>query len=119
MALSHCPPGQLMLTRRGGQLSYVQVIKGEDGRIRHSINRKQSIVAGLARKKYLQEELQIIEKDVQAIKTALSFFCDASAENILRRMPQKYRELPQEYFFAGSGEKTARHRTLEKSDHNL
>lgn len=26
MALSHCPPGQLMLTRQGGQLSYVQVI---------------------------------------------------------------------------------------------
>ena len=114
MALSHCPPGQLMLTRRGGQLSYVQVIKGEDGRIRQQ-ERGFQITAGFRK----NEELQIIEKDVQAIKTALSFFCDASAENILRRMPQKYRELPQEYFFAGSGEKTARHRTLEKSDHNL
>ena len=99
MELAQCPLGTLMRTKRYDQISYFHVTTEKGHRIRKSINRCPEVIEALARKKYLETELKILETNIQAISRALSVCCDNTAENIIRNLPAGYLSLPEEYFF--------------------
>lgn len=121
--LAACPPGQLMQTKYGNTLQLFHVYEISGKRVRQSIKKMPQMVAALTRKKYLQAELQLLEKDADTLRTALLSFTDATADNILKMIPAKYQKLPQTYFFpeleAGSAAEKWENEPYEQSDYML
>lgn len=119
--LAACPPGQLMQTKYGNTLQLFHVYEISGKRVRQSIKKMPQMVAALTRKKYLQAELQLLEKDADTLRTALLSFTDATADNILKMIPVKYQNLPQTYFFpqleAGSAAEKWAAEPFEQSDY--
>lgn len=97
--INECPQGSLVQVKRDGKMTYFQVIKQEGRAKRIAINKRQDIIQELARKKYLETEIKILQHDIHAIDKFLQGYQDISADNILARLPDRYRQLPEEYFF--------------------
>lgn len=108
--LTKCPKGQLMRSDEKDCTRYFQVVKENGQRIRKGIGRQTELIAALARKKYLETQLHMIEKDIAVIQNALQHFTDITANHILQSLPRGYQNLSQEYFFA----KTAAETNYEK-----
>ncbi len=102
MELAACPPGQLMQTTYGNVQQYFHVYECNSKRVRRSIRRNPGIIAALARKKYLETQLQMIENDIAVIQKALRQFTAITADYILQNLPRSYRKLPQDLFFQGA-----------------
>lgn len=100
MQLNKCPAGHLMQTKRGEQTAYMQIMKQNDKRIRRAITRQPEIVEGLARKKYLETELLVLEENRLVIQKALARVSDITAGAILSGLPKSYAKIPQDYFFS-------------------
>lgn len=66
---------------------------------RHAINKHPEIVKGLIRRTYLERELAVLEKNVKALETMTKAFCEVAPDDILERMPERFRSFPKEYFF--------------------
>lgn len=114
MELSSTPEGKLSIIKRDGKMTYFQVIpqkeanqtdsgvsnRRRDKRI--SINKRQDIIRGLARKTYLETEIKILEYDIKLIEELMNVYIDNLPDDILDRIPDKYKNLPEKYFFNGS-----------------
>ena len=66
---------------------------------RHAINKHPEIVKGLIRRTYLERELAVLEKNVKALETMTKAFCEVAPDDILERMPERFKAFPKEYFF--------------------
>lgn len=97
--LTKCPKGQLMKSEGKDFIRYFQVVRENGKRIRKGIGKQPDIIAALARKKYLETQLHMIEIDMAVIQKALQQFTDITANRILQALPGSYQSLPQEYFF--------------------
>ena len=96
--VEHCPPGTLQSYLDRGRRQYVQVIMNNGKRERHGLNRNQDLIRTLARKKYLESNLHVIEKNLVVTDAAVRS-CDAlDPEEILDSLRQSLPGLPDEYF---------------------
>ena len=66
---------------------------------RHAVNKHPEIVKGLIRRTYLERELAVLEKNVKALETMTKAFCEVAPDDILERMPERFKAFPKEYFF--------------------
>lgn len=96
-----CPEGRLVQVKREGKLTYFQVLSCDNRDKRISINKRPEIIKGLARKKYIETELNILDRDMRLLKKLIKGYLDVSADNILDNLPARFKKLPEEYFFTG------------------
>lgn len=105
--LAASPEGELYQVRRNGKLELYHATWPEPGhRVRKTITQSPEIAAVLARKAYLQAEMKLLEKNIPELrKLMLSTvqYATVAAEDVLQSMPERYRKLPEDWFF---GQKT-------------
>ena len=99
MELGSMPEGYLSQVMRGGKMTYFHVVNDGGRRIRKSINGNRQIMGKLARKKYLETEILLLEKDIDLLEKLVGEYVDPAADEILRRVPGRFRLLPDEFFF--------------------
>jgi len=97
--LSLKPEGRLMISTRKGKCDFIQVTRQNGVRKRRWINKQQMIVKDLCRKRYLEEELAILEKNYEALENFLRNYTEIEPEKIIGDMPEPFRQMPLEYFF--------------------
>lgn len=99
--LAACPPGRLIQGIRDGKRVYFQAVPADTGRDKRiAINKRPDIIKKLARKKYLETEIEILAKDISAINLSINKYIDPTADNVLSRLPDRYKKLPEKYFFS-------------------
>ncbi len=101
--IGECPEGHLIQSSRNGRPDFIQITETDSGRHRSAINKKPEIIQGLARKRYLQEEAVMIKNNICEVEKFLKKYKDITPESIIAKLPVKLQQLPETYFFAGSG----------------
>lgn len=94
-----CLSGTLHMENRKGKNKFLYVYEENGKRKRRVINEKQDLLAALCRKRYLEEELGLISRDINSLKRFISTYIQPTPETIISRLPDKYRNLPDKYFF--------------------
>lgn len=110
MELESTPQGKLGQIKRDGKMTYFQVIplnidsrtkeertKRRDKRV--AINKRPEIIKGLARKAFLEKEIEILEHDITLIEELINTYIDDTTDQILNSLPEKLKMLPEKYFF--------------------
>lgn len=87
--IEELPFGKISSVKRNGKDTFFQV---DDRRKRKSINRNQEIIRGLARKKYLQKQLSLLNSNIKAVEAFLMDYRDISADDILKELPKPIRQ---------------------------
>lgn len=96
------PDGRLSCVMRKGKLTFFQVRNIGGKRIRKSINKDTKRIEELARKKYLEEEIDMLKSNIKAARLFLDNYEDVSVDNILGKLPKAIRGK----CFAGNNEET-------------
>lgn len=91
--LKQCPEGSLVQYNRGGRKTFFQVTNVNEARQRKGITRNIQLVKALTEKVYLQEEIGILEKDVQALVGFLSKYEEPVFSNIHKNVPERFKIL--------------------------
>ena len=101
LALS--PEGELYQVRRNGKLELYHATWPEPGhRVRKTITCKPEIAAVLTRKAYLQAEKKLLEQNILELRKLIlrtSKYTTVTSEDVLQYLPERYRCLPEEWFF--------------------
>lgn len=107
--LSRLPEGRLTFRNEKGHIEFVHSIKdpSTDCIIRRGITKDSFRVRQLARKKYLETSIDMLENEIRCIKKYLSRSIEPTAGNILKNLPQRYKNLPEMYFFPQAEDKDA------------
>lgn len=98
--LARCPEGTLQHTYRDRKQVFFQAINESGRRKRVSISRRHDLIDSLARKKYLETESSFLLSNMNALETMLAHYVDITPDIILQSLPQRYRDLPEDRFFA-------------------
>ncbi len=104
--LMQSPVGYLMQTHRNQKQVYFQVINEGAGRKRISINKRPELVDALARKKYLEIELGILNANIKELNTLLENYVDITPNEVLDRLPKRYQNLPEDHFLGAYDDPT-------------
>lgn len=97
--IAQCPEGQLMQTFRDRKEVFFQVIGHGAARKRISINRRREIINGLARKKYLETERELLQDNINTLQETVNHYADVTADCVLQKLPQRYKLLPEPRYF--------------------
>lgn len=85
--LEMLPKGRLHQVLRNKKITYFQVTKENGKRVRKSINKRPDIVDDLARKMYLNKEIQMIQTNIRLLSSVTEKIEDINADEIVRRLP--------------------------------
>lgn len=114
--LEGCPSGSLMITKRD-QKSIPYLVKREDGkRKRRSLYRNSELVRNLARKKYLEIQLELLTENSTALQKTLRECHNVDPACVLEKLPESLKGLPEDYFF-NSPEDTDWETNYKQSDY--
>ena len=103
--LAASPAGCLHQLHGNGVVQYQQALHTDDGRcMRKLITQDSHLVKSLARKVYLEKEAQILESDIRMIRQILERYMNPDAESVLRALPKRFQNLPQDWFWYNSPE---------------
>lgn len=110
--LARLPKGQLSIRTMGSKKkNYVHVLPADiecgGKQIRKGITKKPELIQQLARKKYLQQALSMLEQNIPALERLVKLHRAPTADNILKNLPQAYRELPARSFLPEQRRKDA------------
>lgn len=94
-----CLMGTLNKENRKGKLKLFHVYENDGKRKRVVINDNEELLTALCRKRYLKEELDLIDKDIMALKRFIATYIQPTPETIINRLPDKYSNFPEDYFF--------------------
>lgn len=98
MEIKECPAGSLSMVARGERETFFQVKRDNGKRLRRSINKEPNIVRSLARKKYLQAEIAVLDHDILVLRRIIDEYKEAMPTSILKEIKGKLCSLPDEYF---------------------
>lgn len=87
--LEMLPNGQLHQVLRNNKMTYFQVTKEDDKRVRKSINRKPEVISALARKMYLKREIRLLEHNIHYLSSISSKLENVTPDNIMSKLPLK------------------------------
>lgn len=98
--LLRLPEGYLSVRREKGRIQYVQIFSDpETGMaIRKGITREPEMIRALARKKFLQQSLAQLERNISALETLLKVHQAPTPNNILKQLPASLRGLSPDLF---------------------
>ena len=98
--LEAAPEGHLHQVRGPKGIEFKQATIDENGeRRRISIQNNPVLMKQLARKEYLQTEARILEEDLNILHRALQRYTEPDAQTILQNLPQRFRNLPEDWFW--------------------
>jgi hypothetical protein len=86
--ISQLPSGSLSVVMRGEKKTFFQVEKIQGKRVRKSINRNADKIHELARKRYLETKIEMLNKNMGAMKLFCREYEEVSFENILQKIPK-------------------------------
>lgn len=96
------PDGSLGFRQSSSSTEYVHLYKDKEhdnSYIRKGITKNDHITNKLARKKYLQASIKMLEKEISLLENYLSKHIEPTTQNILDTLPLKYQQLPEELYF--------------------
>lgn len=100
--LKSLPPGQLTMRRSGGKNCYVQQFPADahGKRLRRGITKDKEIIQALARKKYLQKSLRLLEFNIPALEKLVAVHKAPIPQNIIEMLSglQTQMQLSEEIF---------------------
>lgn len=100
--LRKMPPGQLSIRMSRGKVNYAYVLTEENGKqLRRGITNNHEMLHALARKKYLQQSLKLLDKNIPALEKLLAAHEAPTPDNIIKSLPKAYQQLPPEAFLPG------------------
>lgn len=91
--LKMLPKGKLHQVLRNNKITYFQVTRENDIRKRKSINKEPETIQNLARKMYLEKEIQMIQANIRLISSIEGKLEDISADSITEKLPIKVKHL--------------------------
>ena len=94
-----CPRGRICQENRSGKLMTFHVYEENGKRKRSVINGETQLMAQLATKRYLEEEIEILTKDIAAIERFVATYIEPTPERIIERLPNKYKAMAEDCFF--------------------
>ena len=97
------PEGTLYIYRDAHLLKYVRDLRIKGKRVRRGITRSSELINKLARKRYLQRQAIIMDRDIKLIRKALNSIEGTEFEHVRSQMPAMFRELPVEHFYRNYG----------------
>lgn len=101
--LSSSVDGTLLKGQRNGKVMYQWDCRRGGTRTRESVTDNPQMLNELARKEYLRQEEKIIRNDLRLLNMIKDRYVELSPDNILREISGRYKDLPMEFFFYGSG----------------
>lgn len=97
--LKKMPPGQLAKRHIGEKINYQHLLTDDRGKqIRRGITKNQEMIHILARKKYLQKSLELLEKNIPALESFLRVHNAPTMDHIIGMLPDTYQDLEPELF---------------------
>ena len=96
--LKKLPPGRLIIREDGKHINYLHMYKEEEHVVRRGVTKNQEMIRLLARKKYLQESLAMLEKDIPLLEKLAQKHLAPVPGNIISRLPKAYHQLTPEDF---------------------
>ena len=98
--IADSPKGSIVPDRQYGRTYLIYCkkdVNGSDTRIR--LTKRPELLHSLMRKKYLEAEAGLLEKNIAALERFSTKYKEITPENIIKALPQTYRELPEKLFF--------------------
>lgn len=118
--LAQCPEGSLVHEIRNKDDWFFQFQRTIDGkRRRNLIKRDGKVLKGLLRKNYLQSEISILKKDVKILEKTLEGYISFAPDDILERMPARFKAFPRDYFFPQPEEDDWASQPYEQSSYKI
>lgn len=104
--LSKLPPGQLSIRslkkEASKSINYVQLFPANEEshgkQLRKGITNNPKMIQALARKKYLQQALAILDKNIPPLERLVKIHKAPIADQIIRSLPGAYQNLPEQVF---------------------
>lgn len=94
-----CPRGHIGQENRNGKQKLFHVYEENGKRKRVVVNDESQLPAQLTRKRYLEEEMEVLDKDIVALERFITTYIEPIPEKIIERLPEKYKTMPEDYFF--------------------
>lgn len=101
--LKRMPEGTLTFRNVNGKTQYVHLIGTARGagakaaaRKRVGITKNETLVARLARKKYLQMSTALLEEEIKRLRRYIDVRTEPSPENVFGRLPESWHKVPPE-----------------------
>ena len=97
--INDSPDGSLQHQINHGKHQFIKYCNSNGNKTRTVITKDESMIRRLAQKEFAGRSLEIIEKNLQAIKDLDERITDFDPDEILKSMSKAYALLPEEYFF--------------------
>ena len=95
--LVQCPAGSLVKYNREGKDTYFQVVHEGCTRQRTGITRNKQLIKELTEKVYLKTEIEILEKDISALRTFLAKYEEPAFAQIHKNVPDRFKGLGEKF----------------------
>lgn len=96
--LKSLPQGKIIGRKYKNSYQYYQLISSNGNYIRRGIGKNDHLKKQLARKEYIERVLPILENNISILEAACNNYTAFTPEDIINKMSNIYRSLPQEYF---------------------
>lgn len=99
--IEKCPEGKLTSEKRKqGTLIFCATKKTDGRKQRKCINKDTQMIHGLARREFLEKELDVLKSNIALVEGLLDEYRDTSTETILSLLPQRVQWLPMNFFLS-------------------
>ena len=93
------PDGHLSRRKCGDRYLYTWMRELETGRKTMGIQRDQAMISKLARKKYLQIAIKLLEEEIDRLTEFAKVHVPPEPAAVFERLPKIYRDIPEKMFF--------------------
>ena len=93
------PEGVLNVENRKGKQIFFQVMQTKEGKKRRVITNQPALVRSLARKRYLEKELDVIQNNIFVIHQFLKNYTEITPDRILAGLTRPYCKMDPDLFF--------------------
>ncbi len=101
------PEGKLYLVKNQGRDYYFHATESNSGGfvrpVRKAIKADSDLTKALAHKRFMEQMQKYLLQDISFIKSVLARMNSLDPFAVMKELPRAYRNLPPEYFLAGSG----------------
>lgn len=98
--LKEMPEGRLSRRKCDDRYLYTWVRETESGRKTTGIQRDKTMISRLARKKYLQISIKLLEDEIIRLSEFAKVHVSPEPAAVFERLPKIYRDIPEKMFFA-------------------
>lgn len=98
--MENLPEGRLIAYHDGGRMYYQHARRVGSDYCRTGITRKPEMIRCLARRRFLEEEVGILDKNIRILKGACEKIRSVDPEEVIASLTKPYRNLPRDMFLS-------------------